>query len=102
MDCSLPGPSVHGIFQARAVERAAMLSSQGSSQPRDRTHIFCSSCMGRQILYYGATQEATMEVSISIEIITIIAGCEINFSISLGKLSLLPHSISINLNSFLS
>ena len=27
MDCSLPGPSVHGIPQARILERIAMLSA---------------------------------------------------------------------------
>ena len=40
LDCSLLGSSVHGIFQARILEWAAMLSSRGSSQPRDRTQVF--------------------------------------------------------------
>ena len=31
MDCSPPGSSVHGILQARILERVAMLSSRGSS-----------------------------------------------------------------------
>ena len=35
MDCSLPGPSVHGILQARILEWVAMPSSRGSSQPKD-------------------------------------------------------------------
>ena len=35
MDCSPPGSSVHGILQASILERAAMPSSRGSSQPRD-------------------------------------------------------------------
>ena len=35
MDCSLMGSSVHGIFQARILEWVAILSSRGSSQPRD-------------------------------------------------------------------
>ena len=39
MDCSLPGPSVHGIFQARILEWIAGLSSRGSSQWRDWTCI---------------------------------------------------------------
>ena len=34
MDCSLPGSSVHGIFQARVLEWAAISFSRGSSQPR--------------------------------------------------------------------
>ena len=36
MDCSLPGSSVHGISQARILERGAISSSRGSSRPRDR------------------------------------------------------------------
>ena len=31
VDCSLPGSSVHGIFQARMLERVAMPCSRGSS-----------------------------------------------------------------------
>ena len=34
---SLPGSSVQGILQARIMERVAMFSSWGSSQPRDWT-----------------------------------------------------------------
>ena len=34
-DCSPPGSSVHGIFQARMLEWVAILFSRGSSQPRD-------------------------------------------------------------------
>ena len=55
MDCSLPGPSVHGIFQARVLEWGAIAFSGVSSQPRDQTHV---SCTGRRILYHWATQEA--------------------------------------------
>ena len=39
MDCSWPGPSVHGILQARILEWAAMPSSRGSSHLRDRTQV---------------------------------------------------------------
>ena len=35
MDCSLPGSSVHGIFQARVLKWVAISFSRGSSQPRD-------------------------------------------------------------------
>ena len=34
MDCSPPGSSVHGIFQARILEWVAIPFSKGSSQPR--------------------------------------------------------------------
>ena len=41
MDCSLPGFSVHGIFQARVLEWVAISFSRGSSQPRNRTRVSC-------------------------------------------------------------
>ena len=41
MDCSLPGSSVHGIFQAVVLEWIAISFSKGSSQPRDRTQVSC-------------------------------------------------------------
>ena len=45
MDCSLPGPSVHGILQARILKWVAVTSSRESSRPRDRTRISCGSCI---------------------------------------------------------
>ena len=39
MDCSPPGSSIHGIFQARILEWVAILFSRGSSQPRDQAQI---------------------------------------------------------------
>ena len=39
IDYSLPGSSVHGIFQARVLEWVAISFSRGSSQPRDRTRV---------------------------------------------------------------
>ena len=41
MDCSLPGFSVLGIFQARTLEWVAISFSRGSSRPRDRARISC-------------------------------------------------------------
>ena len=41
VDCSPPGSSVHGIFQARILEWVAISSSRGSSQPRDQTWVSC-------------------------------------------------------------
>ena len=41
MDCSPPGSSIHGIFQARILEWATISFSRGSSQPRDRTRVSC-------------------------------------------------------------
>ena len=39
MDCSLPGSSVHGIFQAIVLEWIAISFSRWSSQPRDQTRV---------------------------------------------------------------
>ena len=39
MDSSPPGSAIHGIFQARVLEWAAISFSRGSSQPRDRTRV---------------------------------------------------------------
>ena len=54
MECSPPGSSVHGIFQARILEWIAISSSRGSSWSRARTWV---SCIGKQILYHWATRE---------------------------------------------
>ena len=58
MDCSPPGSSVLGIFQARILEWVAVSFSRGSIQFRDWTHI---SCIGRRILYHCATWEAPLK-----------------------------------------
>ena len=42
MNCSPPGSFVHGILQARILEWTAISFSKGSSQPRDRTRVFCT------------------------------------------------------------
>ena len=55
MNCSPPGSSVHGTFQARVLEWVVISSSRGSSWPRDWT---CVSCSTRQILYHCTTCEA--------------------------------------------
>ena len=39
IDCSLPGSSVHGIFQAIVLEWIAISFSRGSSQPRAWTRV---------------------------------------------------------------
>ena len=54
-DCSLPGFSVHGIFQARVLEWVAISFSRGSSQPRDGTQV---SRIGGRCFTHWATREA--------------------------------------------
>ena len=62
MGCSLPGSSLHGIFQARILEPVAISSSRESSQTRDPTHFSSVSCIGKQILYLWATWEAQFNI----------------------------------------
>ena len=61
MDCSLPGYSVHGIFQARILEWVAISFSKGSSQPRDQTRVSC--IVGRRFTVW-ATREAQFSYSL--------------------------------------
>ena len=42
MDCSPPGSSVHGIFQARILEWVGIPFSRGSSRSRDWTQFSCT------------------------------------------------------------
>ena len=55
MDCSQPGSSVHGIFQARMLKWVAISFSRVYSWTRDWTHISCVSCIVGEFL---ATAEA--------------------------------------------
>ena len=58
VDCSPPGSSVHGIFQARILEWVAVSSSRESSQPRDWTRV--SRIAGRRFILW-ATREFTLK-----------------------------------------
>ena len=55
MDCSPPGSSVHGIFQARILEWVAIAFSRGYSRSRDQTQV--SYIAGRHFTFW-ATREA--------------------------------------------
>ena len=57
MDCSLPGFSVHGIFQARVLEWVAFSFSRGSSQCRDQTQVSCIA--GRRFTFWVAREAGT-------------------------------------------
>ena len=54
MDCSLPGSSVHGIFQARILEWVAISFSSLSFRPRDGTWV--SHLVGKRFTVW-ATRE---------------------------------------------
>ena len=51
MDCSLPGSSVHRIFQARVLNWVAISFSRGSSRPRDQTWV--SLIVGRRFTVWA-------------------------------------------------
>ena len=57
MDCSPPGFSIHGIFQARVLEWVAISFSRGSSQPRNWTRVSCIA--GRHFTIW-ATRESVL------------------------------------------
>ena len=57
MDCSPPGSSVHGILQARILERVAMPSSRGSSRPRDWSSSLMSPALAGGFFTSSATWE---------------------------------------------
>ena len=58
MDCSLPGFSIHGIFQARVLEWIAISFSRGSSWPRNWTGV---SCIAGTHFTLWATREASLD-----------------------------------------
>ena len=61
MDYSLPGSSVHGIFQARILKWAAMPSSSEVSRHRDGTcvpYVFMSPALAGGFFTTSATWEA--------------------------------------------
>ena len=67
MDYSLPGSSVHGIFQGRILEWVVTSFCKRSSRSRNGTHIACVFCTGKQSLYHCATWEAHALAFISVQ-----------------------------------
>ena len=65
MDCSLPGSSVHGIFQAIVLEWVAISFSRGSSWPRDRTRV-------SHLVDRCFTDWATREVQLLIQVVKLL------------------------------
>ena len=58
MECSPPGSSVHGIFQARILKCVAMPSSRGSSRPRDQPMSLMSPALAGGLFTTSSTWEA--------------------------------------------
>ena len=63
MDCSLPGSSIHEIFQASVLEWVAISFSRGSFRPRDWTQV---SCIAARHFTIWATREKGMATQFSI------------------------------------
>ena len=58
MDCSLPGPSVHGIFQARVLEWLAMPFSGDLPNPGTKLASLASPASVGKFFTTGTTWEA--------------------------------------------
>ena len=67
LDYSLPGFSVHGIFQARILKWIAISSSRGSSWPRDR---ICVSCIASRLLTHWAIMDTEYIIAITSDLQT--------------------------------
>ena len=79
VDCSPPGFSVHGVFQARILEWVAISFSRASSPPRDRTQV---SCIGGRCFTLWATREAIWYIRWSHFITYIFKACDIIVCVS--------------------
>ena len=60
MDCSPPGSSVHGVLQARILERVATLLLQDLPDPGIEPHSLMSPASGGRFFTTGATWEALL------------------------------------------
>ena len=73
MDCSLPGSSVHGIFQVRILEWVAIPFSRWSSQWKDQTRV--SLIVGRFFTVW-ATRELMLSSLIDVKLLPSQRNCE--------------------------
>ena len=79
VDCSLPGFSVHGIFQAKILEWVAISFSRGSSQagfdpglnPPCRQMLYCLSYQGSQFARYQGSAKVLLDFFTTKKIVTI-------------------------------
>ena len=58
MDCSPPGSSVHGMFQARMLAWVAVSSSEESPWATGQTWVSCVSCIAGGSFYHWAIRGA--------------------------------------------
>ena len=68
MDCSLPGSSIHGIFQARVLEWCAIAFSEAGLKPAYLKNAFLSGNLGSKDkvveIAEGALESLSSRVSI--------------------------------------
>ena len=88
---SPPGPSVHGIFQARILEWVTIPSSRGSSQPRDQTWVSCIA----ERLYHCTTREAACSWRVTCQ--TVFPPCSVSEGLSCFSITRLA---PVGLNAF--
>ena len=82
MDCSLPGSSVHVIFQARILEWVAISSFKGFSWPRDWTQV---SRTASKFFTVWASREASKWANLGlISIFTLAYSLSLSLSLSLS------------------
>ena len=62
-DCSLPGSSVHGIFQASILEWVAISFSRRSSQLRDWTQVSC--IIGRHFTFWASREVQVITLALN-------------------------------------
>ena len=84
MDCSLPGSSICGIFQARVLQWVAISFSRGSSQPRDQTWV--SPILGRFFTIWATREDCLLR--------KLLTKCKIQSVCDLGT-PLAPHSSTL-------
>ena len=94
MDCSLPGSSVRGIFQARILKWILISFSRGSSLSRDQT---CVSCIAGRLSTDWATRHVLSSVQslshVWLFVTPWIAACQASLSITNSQNSLKLTSI---------
>ena len=87
MDCSPPGSSVHGIFQASLLEWVAISFARGSSQPEDQTHV--SHNAGRFFTNYVISKALNRYISLFLRIYWLPATTYTSYAITKKLSSLL-------------
>ena len=78
MDCSPPGSTVHGILQARILERVAMTSSRVSSRPRIEPASLTSPVLVGRFFTISATWKALLKFDNGLFLIFCILSASLN------------------------